>query len=514
MSFYITTPLYYVNDSPHIGHAYSTVICDVLHRYHLLFGEDSFLLTGTDEHGQKVENAATKRGLPIEQHIDEYAKHFQDLWAELEIKESFFMRTTMDFHKKVVQSCLQELWDKGEIYKKNYEGLYCESEEIFYTTKELKDGKSPLGNPVHKIKEENYFFRMSKYQEELKDHIEQNPHFIQPDSKRNEVLGFLKQPLEDLSISRPKSRLKWGIEIPFDTQHVTYVWFDALLNYASAIGYRQKEKQDQFHQFWPQAIHIIGKDILITHAVYWPTMLMALQAPLPKQIFAHGWWLTENNEKMSKSKNKVLKPLEVKNIIGVHGLRYFLTKSINFGNDAHFKTNLAIDCINTDLSNNLGNLLSRTSTLVEKGFQGLIPICVANQPPTKKLIAQAESLAPRVKEAIDSLAPQKAPHLIMHFLNATNSYLEEMKPWIALKELKANPHLKDQQILAAEALYSCLEALRISAILLYPIMPVKMKVLLERINWQVAPCFQDAQKWGLLQEGTAIKKSCPLFPRI
>ena len=339
MSLYITTPLYYVNDIPHIGHAYTTVICDVIRRYHRLFKEDAFFLTGTDEHGQKVQNAAKQRCLPVEDHIEECVCHFQELWKTLQIREDFFMRTTMQFHKEAVQSCLQELWDKGEIYKKDYEGFYCESEEIFYTVKELIDDKTPLGNTVSLVKEENYFFKMSKYQNQLIEHIEKNPNFIRPLSKKNEVLGFLKKPLGDLSISRPKTRLNWGIELPFDKDHVTYVWFDALLNYATAVGYRQENRQKTFNLLWPHAFHVIGKDILITHAVYWPTMLMALKTSLPKGIFAHGWWLTDSNEKMSKSKKNVIKPLDIKDIIGPSGLRYFLTRSIHFGNDAQFKQN-------------------------------------------------------------------------------------------------------------------------------------------------------------------------------
>ena len=509
--FYITTPLYYVNDTPHIGHAYTTVICDVLNRYHQLFGEDTFLLTGTDEHGQKVQSAAKARGIPIKQHVTENALHFQNLWSQLQINENFFIRTTMDFHIKAVQSCLQELWNRGEIYKKNYEGLYCESEEIFYTSKELVDGKTPLGNTVCLVKEENYFFKMSKYQDALIQHIEKNPNFIQPTSKKNEILGFLKQPLEDLSISRPKSRLSWGIEIPFDTNHVTYVWFDALLNYATAIGYRQKEKQDLFNKFWPYTLHIIGKDILVTHAVYWPTMLMALKVPLPRQIFAHGWWLTDDNEKMSKSKKNVIKPLDIKDIIGTSGLRYFLTKSIHFGNDAHFKKELAIQCINTELSNNLGNLLSRSTNLVEKIFKGSIPQHLKTQDATQKHINKAISLADKVKESIEHLLPQKAVHFIVCFLNDTNSYLEELRPWSILKE---TPVQEDTKNIAGEALYTCLESLRIAGILLSPIMPLKMKELLQRLGWHQTPCFEDAKKWGLLQKGLSIQKAPPLFPRI
>lgn len=511
MSFYITTPLYYVNDTPHLGHAYTTVICDVLNRYHKLFGKNTFLLTGTDEHGQKVQSAAQKRGVSTQKHVTEYALHFQNLWKDLHIQEDFFIRTTMDFHKKVVQSCLQDLWDQQKIYKKDYEGLYCENEEIFYTSKELVDGKTPLGHTVSLIKEENYFFKMSNYQDQLIRHIEDNPQFIQPYSRRNEILGFLKQPLGDLSISRPKSRLSWGIQLPFDSHHVTYVWFDALLNYASAVGYRQEDKQDMFKEFWPQAIHVIGKDILLTHAVYWPTMLMALDVPLPKQIFAHGWWLTNNDEKMSKSKKDAIKPLDIKSIIGVYGLRYFLTRNIHFGNDAQFKTSLAIDCVNTELSNNLGNLLSRISKLVEKGFDGVIPKGSQNQQSTKKLMIQALALAENVKTAIESMAPQKAVEYVVQFLHTVNRYLEEFHPWTLLKE---DPHYKQEGRVVSEVLYSCLESLRIVGILFSPIMPLKMQELLQRLSWDQSLKFEDAKIWGLLKAGTLIKRGDVLFPRI
>ncbi len=510
MGLYITTPLYYVNDTPHIGHAYTTVICDVIHRYYQLFKESTFFLTGTDEHGQKVQNAAKQRQLPVEDHIEECVLHFRKLWKILQIKEDFFMRTTMEFHKEAVQSCLQDLWDKGEIYKKDYEGFYCESEEIFYTSKELIDGKTPLGNTVSVIKEENYFFKMSKYQNQLLEHIERNPDFIRPLSKKNEVLGFLKKPLGDLSISRPKTRLNWGIELPFDKDHVTYVWFDALLNYATAVGYRQKEKQESFDRLWPHALHVIGKDILITHAVYWPTMLMALQTQLPRGIFAHGWWLADNNEKMSKSKKNVIKPLDIKDIIGSSGLRYFLTRSIHFGNDAQFKTDLAIGCVNAELANNLGNLLSRVNKLIQKGFNGLVPKNLQTQEVTKKHILSAMSLAENVKKAIKDLAPHKAVDIIIDFLSKTNCYLEELKPWILLKD---NSNLTQKDI-AGEALYTCLESLRISGILLYPIMPIKMNELLHIIGWSQTPCLKDTQRWGLLQEGSPISETSPLFKRI
>jgi methionyl-tRNA synthetase len=367
--FYITTPIYYVNDTPHIGHAYTTVVADVLTRYHKLFGHEAFMLTGTDEHGQKVQNAARARNLEPQAHVDELVLRFQQIWEELYIKPNFFIRTTMDFHKKCVQDCLQILFDKGQIYQHEYEGWYSVSEEIFYTEKDLVKGKSPTGKEVIQVKEKNYFFPMSKYQSRLIEYIENNPNFIQPAGKRSEVLGFLKSPLSDLCISRPKSRLNWGIELPFDAEYVTYVWFDALLNYASAIGLNQGDSKEKlFKHLWPHAIHLIGKDILMTHAVYWPTMLMALELPLPKTIFAHGWWLNEDDGKMSKSEGPTVSPLDMKNLVGVDAFRYFLTRDIYLGNDAKFSKNLVIARVNAELANNLGNLSARCLNLIDKYF--------------------------------------------------------------------------------------------------------------------------------------------------
>ncbi len=505
MSYYITTPLYYVNDTPHIGHAYTTIVVDVINRYHKLFGGKTFFLTGTDEHGQKIQNAASKRGKPPGEHCDEMVLHFQEIWQELQIEEDFFIRTTMDFHKKAVQSCLQDLYDRDEIYSKDYEGYYCESEEIFYTEKELVDGNAPTGKPVQLIKEKNYFFRMSKYQDQLIQHIENNPKFIQPDVRRNEILGFLRQPLTDLSISRPKSRLSWGIEIPFDSEHVTYVWFDALLNYATAIGYKQPEKEKQFKEFWPECHHVIGKDILMTHSVYWTTMLLALGVTLPKQIFAHGWWLTEDNSKMSKSEGTVVKPLDVKDIVGVHGLRYFLTRDITFGNDAQFKTELVVGRVNTDLSNKLGNLLSRSTNLVNKYFAGKCPPPNITKESSKSLKILGETVAEEVREHVLNMAPQRAVETVVKLLDETNRYVDELEPWKAAKE---------NLPLAGECLYNTLEALRISSILLKPVMPIKMKELIQTIGANSICSFEDSKKWGLLEEGTSIEKSEPLFPRI
>lgn len=505
MSFYITTPIYYVNDAPHIGHAYTTIVADVLTRYHKLFGEQTFFLTGTDEHGQKVQSAAEARGLDPQQHVDELVERFRSIWQELEIEYDFFVRTTMPLHKQLVQRCLQQLYDKGEIYEDSYEGWYSVSEEMFYSERDLVDGKSPIGKEVKKITEKNYFFRMSKYQDRLLEHIEKNPSFIQPDTKRNEVLGFLSKPLTDLCISRPKNRLAWGVELPFDSEYVTYVWFDALLNYLSGIGYGQGgEQEGRWREFWPSALHLIGKDILTTHSVYWPTMLMALEVPLPKQIFAHGWWLNEDDAKMSKSEGKVVSPLDMKDIVGVDGLRYFLSREIYLGNDARFSKALVVAKLNAELANNLGNLMSRTVKLAAKHFGGIPPASAADAR-TSALIDLAVATPRRVKQHVLEMAPNIAIGHVVDLLDATNKYLDETAPWKRVKENKDD---------AAECLYAALEVLRISAMLLGPVMPSKMQELLRRLGWREVPTMEAAETWGLLQPGTALVEGEPLFPRV
>ncbi len=506
MNFYITTPIYYVNDTPHIGHAYTTIVADVLARYHRLFDEDVFFLTGTDEHGQKVQNAAKARGLEPQAHCDEMVKQFQTAWSNLLITPNFFIRTTMEFHKGVVQECLQRLFERGEIYAQPYEGWYCESEEIFYTEKDLVNGLSPTGKPVQKISEQNYFFRMSKYQEALVKHIESHPEFIRPDGKRSEVLGFLRQPLEDLCISRPKSRLTWGIEIPFDRDYVTYVWFDALLNYASGIGlFQGPEKQAVFDKLWPHAIHLIGKDILITHAVYWPTMLMALGLELPKCIFAHGWWLNEHQGKMSKSSGPVVKPLDMAAVVGIEPFRYFLCRDISLGNDAVFSREGVMNRVNAELANNLGNLLSRTLSIAQKYFDGKVPQGAETLPETPALVQLASAVAAKVKGCVSDLSPHTAIGHVVEVLSSTNKYIDTVAPWKRAKENLPQ---------AGECLYTCFETLRICGILLSPIMPTKMAMLLAQLGWHQSPRYGDARQWGLLTPGTPLTGGEALFPRV
>lgn len=508
MRFYITTPIYYVNDTPHIGHAYTTIVADVISRYHKLFGNEVKFLTGVDEHGQKVQQATVKKGLDPQAYCDEMAENFKNIWKELSIEYDVFFRTTDAFHKKAVQDCLQQLFDKGEIYAEDYEGLYCVSEEIFYTEKDLVNGKTPLGNEVVPIKEKNYFFRMSKYQKALIEHIEKNPGFIQPEFRKNEVLGFLRQPLHDLCISRPKSRLSWGIELPFDRDYVTYVWFDALLNYATGVGYQQGARKEEFEKWWQDtgAVHLLGKDILTTHAVYWPTMLMALGIALPKTIFAHGWWLTESGEKMSKSKGSVVKPLDMKNVVGVDPLRYFLTRDIALGNDAAFSPELVVNRVNAELANNLGNLLARVTNLIEKNYEGKAPgFGPALAPETEALLGRLGSLAAEVKAAVLRMEPQTAVQLVIDVLNDANKYIGDRAPW---------KQVKTDLAAGAETLMAGLEVLRVAGILLSPVMPGKCAELLRSIGWEQAPKLADAEQARTIAAGTLVRKGDPLFPRV
>lgn len=507
--FYLTTPIYYVNDTPHIGHAYTTVVADVLARYHRLFGHEVRLLTGVDEHGQKVQQATVKHGLDPQAYVDSMAENFKGVWKELNIQYDIFFRTTDAFHKKAVQDCLQQLWDKGEIYAEDYEGLYSVSEEIFYTEKDLVNGKTPFGNEVVTIKEKNYFFRMGKYKDALVKHIEENPDFIQPSARRNEVLGFLKKDLHDLCISRPKARLSWGIELPFDKDYVTYVWFDALLNYATGVGYQQPARAAEFKTWWQEtgAVHLLGKDITTTHAVYWPTMLMALGIALPKTIFAHGWWLTDSGEKMSKSKGSVVKPLDMKEVVGVDPLRYFLTRDIALGNDASFSPELVVSRVNSELANNLGNLLSRVTNLVDKNFAGQAPgFGPALAPETAALLESLRRAGPSVKSSVLAMEPQAAVQAVVDTLNEANKYIGDRAPWKQVKEADLAP--------AAETLQAGLEALRVAALLLSPVMPEKCAAILATIGWPQAPAFGDALEVPGLPKGAPVKKAEPMFPRV
>ncbi len=493
-TFYITTPIYYVNDIPHIGHAYTTILADVISRYQKQIGNDSFFLTGVDEHGQKVQGAAKKREVNPLQHCNEMAKRFTSLWQELHISNDDFIRTTEQRHQKVVKKILNIVNDAGDIYADEYEGLYSISEERFITEKESESGQF---RDIKKLKEKNYFFKMSKYQDQLIDHINNNPKFIQPEHRKNEILGFLKQPLNDLCISRPKSRLDWGIELPFDSNYVTYVWFDALINYITAPGYG--EDPQEFQKFWPASMHLIGKDILTTHAVYWPTMLMAAGIKLPKTIFAHGWWLMKD-EKMSKSSGNVINPLDLIEDYGVDPVRYYLMREMVLGHDASFSKESFITRYNSDLANDFGNLLSRVSTLINKNYEGIIPNVSDFSPLEIEIQHSSREVVKNFDSHMSNMAINEAIEEALQFVRSINKYFEQSVPWKVVK---------DDKISAGTILYTGAEALRIAAVLLSSIMPERTKNLFLVLNTT-----STDRDWGGLKPGTQLGLLTVLFPRI
>ena len=498
--FYITTPLYYVNDQPHIGHAYTTILADVISRFKKLQGNQVFFLTGTDEHGQKVQDAAQKRKVSPQIHVNEYVNHFIDIWKVMEIDYDCFIRTTDKSHKKVVCNILNALWDKGEIYLDEYEGLYSVSEERFITQKEADEGEF---RQIKTIKEKNYFFKMSNYQDKLIEHIQNNPNFILPNNRANEILGFLKKPLNDLCISRPKSRLEWGIEIPFDKNYVTYVWFDALINYISGIGYGYDEKK--FSNHWPANYHLIGKDILTTHCVYWATMLMAIGIELPKTIFAHGWWLMEET-KMSKSLGNVIQPLDIAKNYGVDSLRYFLMRDMVLGLDSNFSMDRFVTRYNSDLANDYGNLINRVTMLINKYFDGKIPTYNSFDKTDLELISIAKSTPISTYENFETMKIHEAIENIFSMIRKINQFLEIREPWKLLKSNDTDVNI------AATTLYISIEILRIGTQLLHAIMPRKCKEILYILG--ASNISLENFDFGQLKPGDEIHISKAPFPRI
>jgi methionyl-tRNA synthetase len=503
-SFYITTPIYYVNDVPHIGHAYTTVAADVLARYWRLRGRDVFFLTGLDEHGQKVQQAAAKAGIDPQAHCDKLAPQFQELWKRLSISNDAFIRTTDVPHKFAVQRYLQDLFDNQLIYKDDYTGWYCTFDERFWTEKDVENSLCPdCKRPVERISEHNYFFKMGQYQDRLIEHIKQHPNFIRPESRRNEVLGFLTtQKLGDLSISRPKSRLSWGIELPFDKDYVTYVWFDALVNYISALEYLPKKPA--FDQFWPANVHLVGKDILTTHAVYWSTMLMALKLPLPETIFAHGWW-TVDGEKMSKSRGNVVDPNKMVDEFGADAFRYFLLREVPFGYDGDFSREALIGRINSELADDLGNLLSRSLTMIERFSDGVIPLSKI----TPSLSENAGEVVARAYAHLSRLEFGKALEAIWELVQSTNQYIDKTAPWKLAKRSEAKEHLD-------EVLLHLAAVLKTLGVVLYPFMPSKGEEIFRQIGlaWNPSVFFPAAAiNWKDLP-GRKILKGSSLFPRI
>ncbi len=506
-SFYVTTPIYYVNDKPHIGHAYTTMLADMLARSHRLLGHDTWFLTGTDEHGQKVQEAAEKRGVPPQEHVDTMVKRFEELWERLEITHDDFIRTTQPRHTKIVQEILQDLYHRGEIYQAEYDGLYDVRSETFVTEKDLPDGSSIDNLPEHvkKIKETNYFFKMSKYQDWLIKYIEDNPEFIQPDFRRNETLGFLRKELSDLCISRPKARLAWGIELPFDAEYVTYVWFDALVNYISAVGYRRDD--EMFARRWPSQVQLIGKDILTTHTVYWPTMLKAMGVEMPKTIFAHGWWLS-GRDKMSKSTGNAVNPLEYADRFGVDALRYFLMSEMSLGQDASFTEEAFVKRYNSDLANDLGNLTSRVLKMVHTHCDSKVPVAceIKEGSPEADLWKHVQTAVTEMSTQIENMRPDLGLAAVMAAVREANKYIGIRAPWKQAKE-------EDKQPLF-ETLYVSLEALRVCSALLYPVMPAKMMGLRTQIGaGEAEPAVEDVKVFGKLVAGTVLEEGEGLFPR-
>lgn len=507
--FYITTPIYYVNAKPHLGHAYTTIAADVARRFHRLKGVPTYFLTGTDEHGDKITEAAKNENTSPQEYTDKISSLFKDLWPQLNITNDDFIRTTEPRHKDVVTRVLQEIYDKGEIYYSEYEGLYCVGCERFYQERELVDGLCPDHKKEPKrIKESNYFFKMSAYQDWLIDYINQNPDFIRPKQYRTEVLSFLKEPLEDLCISRPKSRLTWGITLPFDENYVTYVWFDALLNYVSALGYPDGEK---YKAFWPHAQHIIAKDILKTHAIYWPTMMKAAGIPLFKSLNVHGFW-NMGESKMSKSLGNVANPLALKEKYGVDAYRFFLIRDMVFGLDSNFSEEAIVQRINSDLANDLGNLFSRVIAMSLKYFGGAVPQWDDIEEAKHGLSLQrdAEEAIHDYCESMEIFAFHKGLAALFKLIGRMNKYVDETAPWDLAKDEANTARLKT-------VMYNLLEGLRVVAGLISPVMPETSKTMLRHLGFDEQSLdinLLEIKNWKSLKPGSPLTKVKALFPRI
>ncbi|TYQ16821.1 UNVERIFIED_CONTAM: methionyl-tRNA synthetase [Acetivibrio alkalicellulosi] len=506
-TFYITTPIYYPSDKLHIGHSYTTVAADAMARYKRLRGYDVMFLTGTDEHGQKIQRVAEEKGITPKEHVDEIVEGIKKLWKLMDITNDSFIRTTDNFHKEAVQKIFKKLYDQGDIYKSEYEGWYCTPCESFWTKTQLEDGKCPdCKRTVELTKEESYFFKLSKYQDRLIKYIEQNPEFIQPNSRQNEMINnFLRPGLEDLCVSR--TTFNWGIPVSFDDKHVVYVWIDALSNYITALGF-MSEEQVAYSKYWPADVQLVGKEIVRFHTIIWPAMLMALGQPLPKQVFGHGWLLLEGG-KMSKSKGNVIDPVILVEKYGLDSIRYFLLREVPFGSDGVFSNEALINRINSDLANDLGNLVSRTVAMIEKYFAGTIPSQKQSGEFDEQLKQIVMDTPKKVEELLDKLQFSTALTEIWKAISRTNKYIDETMPWELSKDEANNERL-------AAVMYNLAESIRIISILIQPFMP-KTPIEIWRqfgLNDESTTSWKSAKSWGVYPQGTIVKKGETLFPRI
>lgn len=506
--FYVTTPIYYPSDRLHIGHALTTTMADTLARYNRIKGKEVWFLTGSDEHGQKIQRKAEEVGVTPIQYVDKIVATFQHLWEQLDIQYDDFIRTSDDRHKKVVQYIFKKIYDSGDIYKSEYEGWYCTPCETFWGQRQVGDEKvcPDCSRPVELLKEESYFFKMSKYADKLMEFIENNPDFIQPVTRRNEMVNFIKQGLEDLCVSR--TTFKWGIPVPIDDKHVIYVWFDALTNYISALGY-STEDDEKFQKFWPSAIHLVGKDIVRFHTIIWPIILMAADIPLPQKVFGHGWLLVGGG-KMSKSKGNVVDPLVLVDKYGSDAIRYFLLREMPFGSDGYYSEEILIERINTDLANDFGNLLSRSTAMVNKFCNGEIPPLGKLEVIDEELKNIALELPGKVDKHLDKLQFNGALEEIWKLVNRANKYIDETSPWALAKSDDTKERL-------STVLHTLIEVIRFVTILTSPFMPKTPAKVWDQLGIshnKEAQSWDSLSRWGVVPSGTKINRGDALFPRL